>query len=73
MFLSFLFGTLFGATLFFMARIANYRLETILERLSEPRTSSGKPIIIYPEGTNKTDAVVTEHTLDDDLKEALKG
>ena len=45
--LYFLIGTLFGSMLFFMARIANMKLETILARYMQPQNVS-KPIIVMP-------------------------
>lgn len=52
MLLSFLCGTVFGAVLFFMARIADKKTEPILERLVTSQRSS-QPIILEPDEVTK--------------------
>jgi hypothetical protein len=65
--LSFILGVFFGSLLFFMARIANVKLETILAHYTASQSMT-KPIILMPEEPKKQEPT----TLEEALKQALE-
>lgn len=66
MIFTFIFGTVFGSMLFFMARIANVKLETILEHVVKPQSIS-RPLIVMPTVEKKPEPT----TFDEALQQAL--